>query len=560
MCPDLSITATNFGQCLGSRAYSLMILCPAITLTPGSLPGAQAGVAYNQVMTASPAGTYTYSLLTGNLPPGLTLNATTGALTGTATALGTYSFTIQALGAGGCNGTQSYSLAVTCPTVTVNPATLPNGLVGTAYNQALSAVPSGSYSFVRVSGALPGGLTLSSFGVLSGTPTVSGTFSFTVRATGFGTCTGERSYTLVIGANCTAITLPALPNGTVGANYNGNLAGTTPSGSYTFSLESGSLPPGLTLNNLFAALMGKPTAAGTYNFTLKATRNNGCTGLRAYALVISGGGSLVRRNDFDGDGKSDLVLRRTDSGEWVLTLSTTGQPEVVSFGAASDFPALGDYDGDGKTDLAVYRTTAATWLLRLSSTGETVERAFGASLGAALLPVAADYDGDGRTDLALWENATARWHVQHSTDGKQLVWQFGEPGDVAIPADYDGDGRTDLAVFQRAEARWRVQQTSDGVVQTYQFGSPKDEPLAGDFDGDGRADLGVWRSAEAALYLRTNTAPYVARIPIGWGWAADGLLLGDYAGNGKLGIAVWSALGGKWYINPQLLIGGLGSR
>jgi hypothetical protein len=62
-------------------------------------------------VTAS--GAASYSLATGNLPPGLNLNSATGALTGTATATGTYNFTLQAAAAGGCSGTQAYTLSVT---------------------------------------------------------------------------------------------------------------------------------------------------------------------------------------------------------------------------------------------------------------------------------------------------------------------------------------------------------------------------------------------------------------------------------------------------------------
>lgn len=307
---NFTITASA-GGCTGSQSYTVTIICPVITITPSSLPNAQAGVAYNQTLAVNPAGAYTFSLLTGNLPPGLLLNAATGVLSGTATATGTYNFTLQAQAGSGCSGTQAFTLVVNCPTVTVNPVTLSAGTVGTAYCQTLSASPTGSYSFAKTSGTLPLGLSLSAAGSLSGTPTTTGSYTFTVTATGFGTCTGSRSYTVTIGASCPTITLPTLPTtGTVGVNYAGSLGGTTPSGSYTFTLDSGTLPPGLTLNSLFATLSGKPTTSGTYTFTLKATRSNGCTGTREYTVVISGGAlvALARLADYDGDGKSDLSL------------------------------------------------------------------------------------------------------------------------------------------------------------------------------------------------------------------------------------------------------------
>jgi hypothetical protein len=550
---NFTIKATDALNCIVSTAYALRIKCPTVSLSPAILPGWQVGVSYSQALAASPTGSYTYSLLTGSLPPGLTLNTTNGQITGTTTVIGTYNFTIRALGAGSCSGTQSFSLAINCPLAQINPVTLPGGTVGTAYNQSLNATPAGNYSFSRSSGSLPPGLTLSSAGALSGTPTTQGSYTFTVQATGFSICTGSRTYTLTISASCTAITLATLPSGKLNVHYYGNLATTTPSGSYTFTVDSGALPPGLALDNLFAALVGKPTVAGTYNFTLKATRSNGCTGTRAYTLTISGSSLLARRNDFDGDGKSDPVLREAGSGVWRLTLSSTGHTEAIQLGSASDLPAPGDYDGDGRTDAAAYRPAEAFWLIRLSSTGEITQEAFGFVSSEGLVPVAADYDGDGRTDLALWENATATWHLRRSSDGKQQTWQFGTVGDVAVPADYDGDGKADLAVFERSTAHWRVQQSSDGAELSHQFGNPKDEPLVGDYDGDGRADLGVWRGAETVLYLKHGSTQQVFRVTVELSSPADWLLSGDYDGDGKTEIAVWRAHLSKWLINPGLL-------
>ena len=70
-----------------------------------------------------------------------------------------------------------------CSPVTISPETLPAGTVGTAYSQTLTATgETGPFSFSVSSGSLPPGLTLSSEGVISGTPTAAGSFSFTVQA------------------------------------------------------------------------------------------------------------------------------------------------------------------------------------------------------------------------------------------------------------------------------------------------------------------------------------------------------------------------------------------
>ena len=111
--------------------------------------------------------------------------------------------------------TQSATLAngftYECPAITLSPATLPNGTVGSAYNQTVTGSGGSSpYTFSLASGALPSGLTLSGSGVISGTPTASGSSTFTVKATDAQGCVGTQSYQLTL-AVCTVSIAPAPP-------------------------------------------------------------------------------------------------------------------------------------------------------------------------------------------------------------------------------------------------------------------------------------------------------------------------------------------------------------
>ena len=85
------------------------------------------------------------------------------------------------------------------PRVTVNPASLPDGQGGVFYSQSLSASGgTAPHSFAVVAGSLPSGLSLSTGGVLSGTPTSGGAYTFTIQATDVNFVGGERVYTVTV--------------------------------------------------------------------------------------------------------------------------------------------------------------------------------------------------------------------------------------------------------------------------------------------------------------------------------------------------------------------------
>ncbi len=174
--------------------------CPTIASQPATLSNAQQGTSYNQALSATPAGNYSFAITNGALPTGITL--ANGLLSGASTVSGVFSFTVTATDGNQCSGSHQYTLTV-CPLVTIMPAALPNGFQGTAYpGQTLTATGGGSpYTFAVTTGSLPGGLNLASGGALTGTPTTAGTFSFTVTATDSTGCTGTRSYTAIISGN-----------------------------------------------------------------------------------------------------------------------------------------------------------------------------------------------------------------------------------------------------------------------------------------------------------------------------------------------------------------------
>ena len=179
-----------------------------------------------------------------------------------------------------------------CQSVSVLPMTLVEGRAGDAYSILLSATGgTGAYAFNLSVGTLPVGLTLTTGGVLSGTPSVFGDFNFTVAATDSLGCVGVRSYTLIIRPPCVpgiTVSPDALPNGTVGVIYAQTLGASGGTMPYLFEV-TGALPDGVTLTS-GGLLSGTPTAAGNFSFTIRVIDAIGCLGSRSYMVTINGSG------------------------------------------------------------------------------------------------------------------------------------------------------------------------------------------------------------------------------------------------------------------------------
>ncbi|BCL76177.1 hypothetical protein JHS3_19130 [Jeongeupia sp. HS-3] len=286
-------SSTGAGPHSLTGTYTLTIAAPTITVSPSTLPNPAVGTAYSQTVSASGGVTpYTYAVTSGSLPAGLTLNSSSGAITGMPTAAGSFSFTVTATDANGFTKGQGYSVTVGAPSIVVSPASLPSANVASSYNQTITAAGgTAPYTFAVTAGAVPHGMTLSGSGVLSGTPTQSGPTNFTITATdssGGTQYTGSSAYTLTINAP-TLIMSPASGsalNGAAGTAYSQSFAasgGTAPHRLDPLSVDSGAMPTGLSFNTATGTLSGTPTSAGTVTFKVKATDSS--TGAGPHSLT-----------------------------------------------------------------------------------------------------------------------------------------------------------------------------------------------------------------------------------------------------------------------------------
>src|SRR5580704_17374669 len=253
----------------------------SLSITTTQLPSAQAGSPYKQSLNASGGTTpYKWNLSSGSLPSGLTLS-TAGMISGTPTISGTYTFGVTVVDSATKAQSKSvtYSIVVTpqpsVPTaLSISTISLGSGQVGTSYSASLSA--SGgtpSYTWSLASGRLPAGLTLSSAGVISGTPTASGTSTFAVQVKDSGSPAQTQSASESITVNAAApskltITSTSLAGAKSGSSYCATLSASGGTPGYSWSIASGKLPAGLTLSSA-GAISGTPTASGTATFMVQ---------------------------------------------------------------------------------------------------------------------------------------------------------------------------------------------------------------------------------------------------------------------------------------------------
>jgi hypothetical protein len=220
---------------------------------------------------------YSWSLVSGSLPQGLSLNAS-GVISGTPTVFGNFSFSVRVTDSGGASDVASLSLQVLPdaePLRIVSSGDLTQGRTGIDYNhQLLFAGGTAPRVWSLVSGSLPTGLNLDQeSGLIFGRPTQTGTFTFTVQLRDGAptTVTSEPLRINVIAGPLSITSAGDLTRGTMGISYSHQLQRLGGGQPFTWALDSGTLPTGLTIGATTGIISGTPTAAGTFTFTVKIT-------------------------------------------------------------------------------------------------------------------------------------------------------------------------------------------------------------------------------------------------------------------------------------------------
>jgi hypothetical protein len=214
---NFTVQFTDYAALTASKALSISVPVPPLVLTSASpMVNAQQGTPYSQALTAVGGVTpYSWSIASGSLPPGLSLSSI-GDVTGTSTALGTYNFTARVTDSASNAVTKALAITVISPTLTITTEELPDSIVGATYSETLTASGGTTpYTWSIVWGALPDGLRLSSAGVISGTLTNAGTFSFIVQVADHASATATEIFTVAIQNNAPTISVQGYTNGVI---------------------------------------------------------------------------------------------------------------------------------------------------------------------------------------------------------------------------------------------------------------------------------------------------------------------------------------------------------
>jgi large repetitive protein len=278
------------------------------------------------------------------LPAGVSLNASTGTITGTPTASCSCSFSITVTDSAD-NTYVSPQLALTIAAgVGITTTLLPNGVVSTAYSTQLAAsggTPPYS-SWTVQSGSLPSGLNLNSTtGAIGGTPTAAGPCSFKVTVKdSAGNTSPAQSLSITIVSTLT-ITTTSLPGGLIGTLYSQTLGATGGTQPYTWSQASGSLPPGFSSISSGGLISGTPQQpVGTYNFSVKVTDAGGQTAVQALSITTTNPLTITAASNCVYASLTDTITA-SQSVTWSLSqgspgsISTTGPSTSTVYTAPS---------------------------------------------------------------------------------------------------------------------------------------------------------------------------------------------------------------------------------
>jgi hypothetical protein len=373
----VTLQVNDSAQATATRSYSITVAAavPSIT-TQAPLAGGEVGVAYTLAFAATGGiPPYTWSISAGAAPSGLTLNTSTGSLTGTPTAAGTFNFTVQVTDSARGTANKVFAISVVAA-VKIAAATPPGGVTGVSYTQQFAATGGVTpYAWSIASGSIPAGLSLSTTtGLLSGTPTTVGTYTFTIAVTDQSGGKDSAAYTIAVVARVAPLSITTqapLPGGVVGVSYTQTFAATGGTSPYTWSVSTGALPTGLTLNASTGSLTGTPTAAGTFNFTLQVVDSAKAAATQAFTITVTAALTIT----------TATLPNGTVGSAYSQTLTATGGSGTLTWSSTGALPAGLTLSSAGSLSGTPSAPGTFTFTVGVTGVGQTATHSFTITVG-----------------------------------------------------------------------------------------------------------------------------------------------------------------------------------
>lgn len=361
------------------------------------------------------------------------------------------------------DGTGKFTAATDSPFVLahqliVTTTSLSDGALNAAYNATLQSIGgTGAVTWNLTTGTLPAGLTLNpATGAITGAPTAAGTSAITFKATDSASPPNSVAIPLSLTINAAApsfaISTASLANGTIGAPYDQVLTATGGTSPFTWSVTSGALPTGLSLNATTGEITGTPTSSTTappiFTFAITVTDSSATplTAQKQFTLTpipstaTERGPVAIAQNDFNADGNQDLaIVNQTTNNVTMLLgrgdgtfIEAAGSPISSGIGNGPVAIAAADLNGDAKPDLAVVNQTDNTVSVLLNNGDATFTASASSPLqtGSGTSPTSvaiADFNQDGIPDIAVTNGGANTFTVFVGISGGLFTEAFQPP-------------------------------------------------------------------------------------------------------------------------------------
>ena len=324
----------------------------ALTVS-GTMPsGARVGTAINSVLSVNGGSSpYTFSVVAGTLPPGVTLSANSGTISGTPTKSGTYSFEVQVADNNGGTGTRTFQITISSSTavgVTINPS---SATVASAKAEQFTAIVSNTPNVGVTWSASSGTITVNG---LYTAPKVSANTTTTVIAKSAADPTKSATATVTITAvsqpPAFSVTTTSLPAATSGSAYSDTLQASGGKTPYKWSISSGYLPSGLSLQSS-GSISGATTQTGSFSVTIEATDASSPQQVATKALTLTvsnavSNGPVVPKTFFGADFNGAKVWPPTDGDGEVANLGGIRLwDDAVKWGQINTADGVYDWSG-----------------------------------------------------------------------------------------------------------------------------------------------------------------------------------------------------------------------